>query len=159
MVKRGCGVLTLREKKVRSTKMRRSSQERSNRKSRTAAEHRIDLGWLEKHGGCALPIELGNLEYLTIASVARLGQTAYGVSIRSDIKKFTLYVCSTSKISKAISNLEEKGFVKCWMSAPTGERGGRSKRMVRITPSGVRAARRFYRWILRTSRSTPWGDE
>ena len=144
---------------MRSIKKRRSGQEQSNRKSIAEVEHRINSTWFEKQGGIALPIEIGNIEYLTIAAAARLGQTAYGVSIRSDIKKFTGYVCSTSKISKAISNLERKGFVKCSLSAPTGERGGRSKRMIRITPSGVRAARRLVRWIRRTSRCTPWADE
>ena len=89
--------------------------------------------WHERHGGHPLPVSLGHLEYLLISTAVRLGETAYGAAIRREIKKSMGLLCSTSAISSAIANLEEKGLVKSWMSEPTGERGGRSRRMIRIT--------------------------
>jgi hypothetical protein len=44
------------------------------------------------------------------------------------------------------------------MSAPTQQRGGRAKRMVLVTGSGVRAAREFYEAVQRISRGTAWGN-
>jgi PadR family transcriptional regulator PadR len=38
----------------------------------------------------------------------------------------------------------------------TPQRGGRCKRMVRVTPHGVRAAKQFYDSVLRISRGASW---
>jgi PadR family transcriptional regulator PadR len=46
--------------------------------------------------------------------------------------------------------------LKTWMSDATPERGGRSKRMVQITPEGVRAAKAFYEAVVRVSRGAAW---
>jgi len=53
--------------------------------------------------------------------------------------------------------LEAKGLVETRMSAPTQERGGRAKRMVRVTGKGTRAAREFYDSVIRISLGTAWG--
>jgi PadR family transcriptional regulator PadR len=42
------------------------------------------------------------------------------------------------------------------MSDATPERGGRSKRMVRVTPKGVQAAKAFFDAMMRASRRAPW---
>jgi len=42
------------------------------------------------------------------------------------------------------------------MGEATPERGGRPKRMVRVTAKGVEAAREFYNAIMRVSRSVSW---
>jgi len=38
----------------------------------------------------------------------------------------------------------------------TPQRGGRGKRMVRVTPHGVHAAKQFYDSVLRISRGASW---
>jgi PadR family transcriptional regulator PadR len=42
------------------------------------------------------------------------------------------------------------------MGKPTEERGGRSKRMVRVTAKGVAAATAFYETVQQVSRGTSW---
>jgi DNA-binding PadR family transcriptional regulator len=42
---------------------------------------------------------------------------------------------------------ENKGLIKTWVGDPTPERGGRSKRLVRITAEGVQAASESYEAI------------
>ena len=53
---------------------------------------------------------------------------------------------------------EAKGLVETWMSSPTQQRGGRAKRMVKVTRNGARAAREFYEAVIRISRGTAWGE-
>ena len=114
--------------------------------------------YFRKHGGTALPVYIGTLEYVVITASVRLGKNAYGAAIRREIMSSTGDVCSTSAISASIDNLEAKGFVQCSMSTPTGERGGRTKRMVLVTRSGKWVARSFYNWVMTASRGTPWED-
>lgn len=65
--------------------------------------------------------------------------------------------CSLGALYTTLDRLESKGLVETRMSAPTQERGGRAKRMVRVTGKGTRAAREFYESVLRISSGTAWG--
>lgn len=49
-----------------------------------------------------------------------------------------------------------KGLLKTWMSDATPQRGGRARRMVRVTPKGVQAARDFYDAVTSVSRGATW---
>jgi PadR family transcriptional regulator len=42
------------------------------------------------------------------------------------------------------------------MGEATAQRGGRAKRMVRVTPKGVQAAKDFYDAITNASRGVSW---
>ena len=42
------------------------------------------------------------------------------------------------------------------MGDPTPQRGGRPKRMVRVTPKGIQAAATFYEAVMRVSRGVSW---
>jgi hypothetical protein len=42
------------------------------------------------------------------------------------------------------------------MGEATAERGGRAKRMVRVTGKGVRAAKEFYDAVMRVSSGASW---
>ena len=55
-----------------------------------------------------------------------------------------------------LDRLEAKGLVKTWMGGATPQRGGRRKRMVRLTAKGVREAASFYDAVLRASRGVSW---
>jgi hypothetical protein len=46
--------------------------------------------------------------------------------------------------------------IKTWMGNPTPERGGRSKRMVRVLAKGMEAAAAFYDAVLKVSHGTSW---
>jgi PadR family transcriptional regulator, regulatory protein PadR len=101
---------------------------------------------------------LGEFEYLLLAASARLGDEAYGASIRQDIEGATGSACSVGAIYTTLDRLEAKGFVQTWMGEATAQRGGRTKRMVRVTARGTRAAADFHRAVLRASQGVSWAD-
>jgi PadR family transcriptional regulator, regulatory protein PadR len=99
---------------------------------------------------------LGEFEYLLITTAARLGNEAYGAAIREDLAATTGRACSIGALYTTIDRLETKGLLKTWMGEATAQRGGRAKRMVRVTPKGVQAARDFYEAIASASRGASW---
>jgi PadR family transcriptional regulator, regulatory protein PadR len=99
---------------------------------------------------------LGEFEYLLITASAALGEGAYGAAIREEIETTTGQSCSVGALYTTIDRLEKKGLVKTWMGDATPERGGRAKRMVRVTPDGVKAAKAFYAVVMRASRRASW---
>jgi len=99
---------------------------------------------------------LGEFEYLLIGAAARLDNEAYGASIRKEIEGATGQKCSIGALYTTLDRLEEKGLVKTWMGDPTPERGGRPKRMVRVTAKGRQAAQQFYNAIVRVSDGASW---
>jgi len=101
-------------------------------------------------------MQLGEFEYLMLTAVARLGDGAYGVAIRQEIEDATGRPCSLGALYTTIDRLEQKGLVKTSMGDPTPQRGGRPKRMVRITAKGTHAATTFYNAVMRVSRGVAW---
>ena len=101
-------------------------------------------------------MQLGEFEYLMLTAVARLGDGAYGVAIRQEIEDATGRPCSLGALYTTIDRLEQKGLVKTSMGDPTPQRGGRPKRMVRITSKGTQAATTFYNAVIRVSRGVAW---
>lgn len=99
---------------------------------------------------------LGEFEYLLITAAAGLGENAYGAAIREEISSTTGRKCSIGALYTTIDRLETKGLLKTWMSEATPQRGGRAKRMVRITPKGVVAAKEFYRAVVQVTRGAAW---
>jgi PadR family transcriptional regulator PadR len=101
-------------------------------------------------------IMLGEFEYLLLAAAARLGEDAYGAAMRQEIDAATGTRCSIGALYTTLDRLEAKGFVATWMGDPTPERGGRPKRMVRVTAKGLKAASEFYNVVARLSRGAAW---
>ena len=99
---------------------------------------------------------LGEFEYLLLSAAARLGENAYGVAIRLEIERTTRRKCSIGALYTTLDRLETKGLIKTWMGDPTPERGGRPKRMVRVTGKGAREAAAFYRTVVRASDGLSW---
>jgi DNA-binding PadR family transcriptional regulator len=99
---------------------------------------------------------LGEFEYLMLTAAARLGDEAYGAAIRQEIEDATGSPCSIGALYTTLDRLEAKGLIKTWMGDPTPERGGRPKRMVRVTAKGIEAARSFYSAVRRVSRGVAW---
>jgi PadR family transcriptional regulator, regulatory protein PadR len=102
---------------------------------------------------------LGEFEYLIITAAAGLGDEAYGAAIREEISATTGRKCSIGALYTTIDRLEKKGLLKTWMGDSTPQRGGRAKRMVRVTPRGVQAAKDFYDAVVRVSRGASWAAE
>src|SRR5436189_2449317 len=99
---------------------------------------------------------LGEFEYLLITAAAGLGDKAYGAAIREEIEASTGRKCSIGALYTTIDRLETKGLLKTWMSDATPQRGGRAKRMVRVTAKGIREAGNFYDAVARVSRGVAW---
>src|SRR5277367_5720229 len=99
---------------------------------------------------------LGEFEYLLITAAARLGDDAYGAAIREEIEATTERKCSIGALYTTVDRLETKGLVETWMGPATPQRGGRAKRMVRVTAKGVDAAKDFYDAVTRVSRGASW---
>jgi DNA-binding PadR family transcriptional regulator len=84
---------------------------------------------------------LGEFEQLLLLAIVRLGDEAYGVTIRREIESRTGREIAIGALYTALDRLERKGFVRSAMSEPTAERGGRSRRHFRIKPAGAAALR------------------
>ena len=99
---------------------------------------------------------IGEFEYLLLAAIERLGEDAYGASIRQELEAQARRKCSIGALYTTLDRLEAKGLIETWMGPATAERGGRSKRMVRLAAPGLRAAREFHRTVLRISQGVRW---
>lgn len=98
---------------------------------------------------------IGEFEYLLLAVASSLEDEAYGASIRKRLLEDG-QVRSIGAIHTGLDRLEAKGLIVTRMGEPTAERGGRAKRMVKVTPAGARAAADFYKMICTASRSVRW---
>lgn len=99
---------------------------------------------------------MGEFEYLLLSAAARLGDEAYGAAIRLEMEQATGRRCSLGALYTTLDRLEGKGLVKTRMGGATPERGGRSKRMVRLTAKGVKAASAFYKAVRQVTRGASW---
>ena len=99
---------------------------------------------------------LGEFEYLLLSAAVRLGEDAYGAAIRQQIESATKRRCSIGALYTTLDRLEAKGLLKTWMGDPTPQRGGRSKRIVRVTAKGIQAATAFYNAVTQVSRGVSW---
>src|SRR5450432_2632897 len=95
---------------------------------------------------------LGEFEYLLITAAVRLGDEAYGAAIRQEMEETTGRRCSLGALYTTLDRLETKAFLKTWMGESTPQRGGRAKRMVRVTAKGIQEARAFYNAVTQVSR-------
>lgn len=101
-------------------------------------------------------VMIGEFEYLLLTAAVRLGDEAYGAAIRQEIERATERRCSVGALYTTLERLETKGFLKTWMGEATAQRGGRAKRMVRVTGKGIEAATNFYQSVRRMSRGVSW---
>jgi DNA-binding PadR family transcriptional regulator len=84
----------------------------------------------------------GEFELLVLLAVMRLGEDAYGVTIREEMERETSRILSLGAVYKTLGRLEGKGQLQTRMAPPTRERGGRRKKLYGLTPAGLEAARR-----------------
>src|SRR3990170_2205228 len=85
---------------------------------------------------------LGTLEQIVLLATMRLGDDAYGMTIRDEIKKRTGRAVSFGAVYVTLQRLEDKGLVFSWVGEPTAERGGRAKRFFQVTANGRQAVRK-----------------
>jgi PadR family transcriptional regulator PadR len=88
---------------------------------------------------------LGEFEHMIVLALLRLGDEAYGVTVRQEIEARTKREVSIGAVYATLDRLEGKGLVKSRRGDPTPERGGRSKRFFNVTAKGVAAVNRAQR--------------
>ena len=79
------------------------------------------------------------LRFLVLLAILRLGDRAYGVTIRDEIERETSREAEMGTIYKTLGRLEDKAYVCTRVGEPTAERGGRRKKLYALRPLGARA--------------------
>jgi DNA-binding PadR family transcriptional regulator len=97
-------------------------------------------------------VPLGRLEGAMLASVARLGDDAYGAEIRRDLDRVLGREYSLGAVYVTLERLAAKGWLRSSMSEPRPERGGRSRRCYTLTPAGRAVLKESERELFRIFR-------
>jgi PadR family transcriptional regulator PadR len=84
----------------------------------------------------------GTFELLVLLAILRLGDDAYGVTIRGELERETSRTLTLGTVYKTLGRLEAKGYLRTRVGPPTRERGGRRKKLYDLSPAGLAAARR-----------------
>lgn len=87
---------------------------------------------------------LGEFEQMLLLAAMRLGDEAYGVRLMEELEGSVGRRVSRGSVYVTLDRLEDKGWIASETSAAEGGRGGRPRRVVRVTPEG--------RAVLRKSR-------
>jgi DNA-binding PadR family transcriptional regulator len=90
---------------------------------------------------------IGGFELLVLLALIRLGDDAYGVPISDAIERSSGREVAIGSVYVTLARLVSKGLVSSRRGEPTAERGGRAKTYFRVTPTGLRAARRAQRTL------------
>lgn len=83
----------------------------------------------------------GEFELLVLLGVLRLGDGAYGVTIRDELERETSRTLALGTVYKTLGRLVGKGYLDTRVAPPTRERGGRRKKLYALTPAGLEVAR------------------
>ena len=108
-------------------------------------------------------VYLGEFEEIVLMMVAILDGDAYGVNITHQIVEQTDRAVRLNQVHASLIRLEEKGMVSSKMGDPTPERGGRRKRIFKITAFGQQTLNdikevRSHLWSLLPSHIKPASD-
>ena len=82
---------------------------------------------------------LGEFEEVVLLMVAILDGDGYGVTVSQALEEHTGRIVTFGTVHNTLIRLEEKGFVQSELGGATAERGGRRKRLFRVTALGSRA--------------------
>jgi DNA-binding PadR family transcriptional regulator len=91
---------------------------------------------------------LGEFEHLVLATALRL-EGGYGAELMRELEERTGRQVQGGALYVTLDRLERKGFLKSRLGEPDSSRGGRPKRFVEVTPSGVRALAQHREALLR----------
>ena len=85
-----------------------------------------------------MALQLAGLEEWALLAIVALDGEAYGVSIHDKLHRAGMEA-SLGAIYTSLERLEEKGFVRSGLGEASPSRGGRRKRLFRVTASGKQA--------------------
>ena len=84
-------------------------------------------------------MSLGDLQHLVMLAVARLGRAAYGAAVREELMAVAGRSVTVPTVYVTLVRLEEQGLVESQEAPVLGARGGRPRRVFRLTPAGWEA--------------------
>ena len=79
---------------------------------------------------------MGEFEEILLLLVGILNEEAYAMHIEEEYAEQTGKSTSIGAVHSTLSRLEKKGFLTSQMGAPTATRGGRRKRIYKVTALG-----------------------
>ena len=85
---------------------------------------------------------LGEFEVVVLMAVLHLGDDAYGSAIRDEIEQRSGRSASRGAVYITLERLEEKGLLASRTDGASASRGGRPKRLFRLTPDGIKSLKR-----------------
>ncbi|MEZ5318276.1 MAG: PadR family transcriptional regulator [Vicinamibacterales bacterium] len=94
-----------------------------------------------------MPTALGEFEQLLLLAVLRLGDDAYGVTVRRAIEGATGRRVSAGAVYTALGRLEARGLVTSTPGDTVPERTGMRRRYYRVRPEGARQVHRAIRHV------------
>jgi PadR family transcriptional regulator PadR len=94
---------------------------------------------------------IGEFEQLVLLALVRLGNGAYGASIRREIIDRTTREVPIGSVYVTLSRLQRKKMVVSYMGLPSHERGGRRRRHYLLNEPGQQALGRAYRALMAMS--------
>lgn len=84
---------------------------------------------------------LGEFEHMVLLAILHLGDGVYGVPIVDEIQRRTGRTVAPAAVYVTLRRLEQKGLLTSWMSDSTPERGGKRRRCVKVTGTGLESLR------------------
>ena len=97
------------------------------------------------------PSSLGEFEQIVLLAILRLGDNAYGATIRSEIAACTGREPAPGALYTTLDRMGEKAILRSWLGEATPQRGGRAKRYFGLTKTGRAAlikAQQAYRKLM-----------
>lgn len=94
---------------------------------------------------------LGEFEELILLTVASLAEDAYAVSVKSHVENIANRKVNISAVHSSLYRLEDKGFLSSEFGGAERKRGGKKKRLFKVSNAGFEALRavkilREYYW-------------
>jgi PadR family transcriptional regulator PadR len=90
---------------------------------------------------------VGEFELLVLLALVRLGNGAYGASIRREIRERTGRDAAVGTVYMTLGRLEDKEMIVSYTGLPTAQRGGRRRKHYLIHTAGQQAVGRAYRSV------------
>ena len=91
---------------------------------------------------------LGEFEHMVLLTILRLGDDAYGISIRKELDERAGRKVTRSTVYITVERLTRKGYLTARMDHPNQTRGGKPKRYFSMTATGRAALRASGRALL-----------
>lgn len=85
---------------------------------------------------------LGEFEQFLLLAILRLGENAYGSTIRQLLAESIARDVTIGALYTTLERLEKKGLIESKMGEATAERGGRAKKYFKVSAQGQTALKR-----------------